>query len=233
MCIPNAATAAAAAAAASNLFDSSRWPAAAFPSTSAAAAAAASLAAFAHPSNQYLLAALGLQNAQQLANSLDGNLSAILPYLQFQAQQALVAHQLAAVHQASALHQHLGAALASSFLPQQQQQQQQQRQQQQQIPQQWLSPPPSTASVQEPTPSPVLTTSDEQQQRTSPPPDAWSTSSDADACSASNTPLFSDSSLLLDVNIIFDFLIRERRDLSEKESLAVAVLAGMAGVGRT
>ncbi|VDM45209.1 unnamed protein product [Toxocara canis] len=175
---------------------------------------------------QNLAASLGLQSSAATAqlpwNSSPQALSAMLPYLQqlhAHAQQAALTQQLIAAQQAAAAaatqqQQHqMAAAVSHTPLS---------------APQQWLSPPPSaTASIPDNASSPLLLNGDESYSSLSEISDL-SPRPRGDVISPfKETPL-----LISDEDLMIDSLIEERKDLSEKESIAVAVLAGMAACQR-
>ncbi|VDK49404.1 unnamed protein product [Gongylonema pulchrum] len=221
-----------------------------FPAVLAAAAAV-------QTTNPFLLAAaLGLQHQQQQQQQngttatlpwINGaqSFTAMLPFLQqLQAQaqhaqltQVALAQHIVAAQQAANLHQQLktaaaaaAASHASSLTPSQQQQLQ------------WLSPPPSVPpQVKQTTTcsSPLLSSGSElastlselselsprphtEQQPPSPP-----ASLSSSPCNVEKQQQF-----LFDEDTVIDSLLEERKDLSEKESIAVAVLAGMAACQR-
>lgn len=175
---------------------------------------------------QNLAASLGIQpnaaTAQLPWNESPQALTAMLPYLQqlhAHAQQAALAQQLIAAQQAAAAavtqqqHQQMANAVPQTPLA---------------APQQWLSPPPSaTASIPDNASSPLLLNGDE----------SYSSLSEISELSPQPrgdviSPFKEPSLLFTDEDLVIDSLIEERRDLSEKESIAVAVLAGMAACQR-
>uniref|UniRef100_A0A914ZSF6 Homeobox domain-containing protein n=1 Tax=Parascaris univalens TaxID=6257 RepID=A0A914ZSF6_PARUN len=175
---------------------------------------------------QNLAASLGIQTnattAQLPWNESPQALTAMLPYLQqlhAHAQQAALAQQLIAAQQAAAAavtqqqHQQMANTVPQTPLA---------------APQQWLSPPPSaTASIPDNASSPLLLNGDE----------SYSSLSEISELSPQPrgdviSPFKEPSLLFTDEDLVIDSLIEERRDLSEKESIAVAVLAGMAACQR-
>ncbi|VDK88800.1 unnamed protein product [Litomosoides sigmodontis] len=193
-----------------------------------------------------------INNAQQ-------SFTAMLPYFQHlqaqvqqQAQAQVALAQQIAAQQAANLHQQFktvaaaAAAAHTSLLSQQPQPQSQ-----------WLSPPPSvppqiSAIRQTTSPSPLLATAaagaaestssplelTELSPRFHPEPEPQQPPSPP---ASSTSSLFNDEKqqqvqqqqqFLFDEDLMIDSLMEERKDLSEKESIAVAVLAGMAACQR-
>lgn len=180
-------------------------------------AAAALTAAAAQATNPFLLAAaLGIQQSAAAALPWSPNaqsLATMMPYLQqlHAQQQAALAQQIVAHHVAAAQQM---ASVSHPVGPQH-------------PPQQWLSPPPSAASIPDNTSSPLFLNSEE----------SYSSLSEISELSPRPrgdviSPYKEPSLLLTDEEFMIDSLIEERKDLSEKESIAVAVLAGMAAYQR-
>uniref|UniRef100_A0A0R3RV41 POU domain protein n=1 Tax=Elaeophora elaphi TaxID=1147741 RepID=A0A0R3RV41_9BILA len=242
----NAAAAAAAAAAAGNL-----------PAAIAAAAAAQTTNPFLLAAALGLQ-----QQPQNVSSTLPWinnaqSFTAMLPYLQHlqaqvqqQAQAQVALAQQIAAQQAANLHQQFktaaaAAAAAHTSLLSQQQQQQLQTQSQ------WLSPPPSVppqiSAVRQTTtcPSPLFpagaesTSSLLELTELSPrlhpephPPSPPTSSSSSLYNDEKQQQLQQQQQFLFDEDLMIDSLMEERKDLSEKESIAVAVLAGMAACQR-
>ncbi|EJD74281.1 hypothetical protein LOAG_18384 [Loa loa] len=182
--------------------------------------------------------------------------TAMLPYIQHlqaqvqqQAQAQVALAQQIAAQQAANLHQQFktiaaAAAAAHTSLISQQQQQQQQPQPQSH----WLSPPPSVppqiSAIRQTTTclSPLLPAAAEStsslleftELNPRPHPEPQPPSPPA----SSSSSLYNDEKqqqqqqFLFDEDLMIDSLMEERKDLSEKESIAVAVLAGMAACQR-
>ncbi|CAG9535322.1 unnamed protein product [Cercopithifilaria johnstoni] len=185
--------------------------------------------------------------------------TAMLPYFQHlqaqvqqQAQAQVALAQQIAAQQAANLHQQFktvaaaAAAAHTSLLSQQQQQHQQQTQ----LHSQWLSPPPSvppqiSATKQTTTcPSPLLPSGAEltsslleftelsPRLHPEPQPPSPPASSSSSLYNDEKQQQLQQQQFLFDEDLMIDSLMEERKDLSEKESIAVAVLAGMAACQR-
>ncbi|VDN04005.1 unnamed protein product [Thelazia callipaeda] len=206
-------------------------------------AAVAAAAAVQTASPFLLAAALGLQSTQNTLSAFPWlsnaqSFTAMLPYLrQLQTQtQIALAQQLAVAQQAAAnMHQQLKTANAASASLVTQPQ--------------WLSPPPSVppqisvskqASEAASSPSPlaglkVSAVSQSKFREISLRPRVVETQlpsspSGSSCCSSSEGK--QRRQFLFDEDMMIDSLMEERKDLSEKESIAVAVLAGMAAYER-
>uniref|UniRef100_A0A0N5ARA4 POU domain, class 6, transcription factor 2 n=1 Tax=Syphacia muris TaxID=451379 RepID=A0A0N5ARA4_9BILA len=176
--------------------------------------------------NPFLLTALLSMQPNPVASPLSSNIqafNALIPYLQqvpnveseYLMQNILALQQIATAQQ-------LAATSQPTVIPQQQQTQPQQ----QQSSQQWLSPTRTAASGSENVPSLPLSTSEEplsvlsESSHVSPRPRVAVTSD-------KNGQL-----MVSEDEFAIESLIESRKGLSEKESIAVAVLAGMAGYQR-
>ncbi|MFH4975022.1 hypothetical protein AB6A40_001731 [Gnathostoma spinigerum] len=189
---------------------------------------AAALAAAASRANNplWLAAALGMQAGSPIPWMTSPQmLASVFPYLQqiqAQAQQAAIAQQILAAQQSGSIASPPQVPTSVPTTPPAM------NAVVQQLPQQWLSPPPSAA------PMPIQTSSSPQLLSGGESPSTLSDLSDfsprpcSDVISPPKVPSSSPTSSFLDPDLLLDAIIEERKDLSEEESIAVAVLAGMA-----